>query len=122
MFTDPFFNGFGKASAVNDTRFHNYSGDYARGRTYDAAQDGTVQNFLELSAELGAKNSWHLRSRGPDNDYEARSSGWADYIRFRGQRGTGANGDGGIAAQYDPTNGTASGGDIARFGREGIPN
>lgn len=121
VFADPFFSGFGDASVVNDTRYYNYSGDYAKGRTYDAAQDGSVESFLALSAELGAKNSWHLRSRGPDTDYERRSTGWADYIRYRGQPGAGTTGNGGIDAQYDPTNGTVSGGDIPRFGREGLP-
>lgn len=119
-FKDPFFSGFGNASTVNDTRYYNYSGDYGRGRTYDASQDGSVDGFLTLSAELSGKNGYHLRSRGPDTDYEKRSDAWADYIRYRGKRGQGAGGSGGIAATYDPTNGTISGGDIARFGREGI--
>lgn len=120
VFKDPFFNGFGKASTVNDTRFYNYSGDYGRGRTYDASQDGSPAQFLALSAYLVNINGYHLRSRGPDTDYERRSDGWADYIFYRGRAGAGSNGDGGIAAVYDATNGTTSGGDIPRFGREGI--
>lgn len=94
-FKDPFFSGFGKASAVNDTRYYNYSGDYGRGRTYDASQDGSVATFLALSAHLAGVNGFHLRSRGPDSDYERRSDGWADYIFYRGRSGGGTNGDGG---------------------------
>lgn len=120
VFKDPFFNGLGKASPVNDTRFYNYSGDYGKGRTYDATQDGSVAQFLGLSAHLAGVNGFHLRSRGPDTDYERRSDGWADYIFYRGRSGGGINGDGGIAAVYDATNGTLSGGDIPRFGRDGI--
>jgi prepilin-type N-terminal cleavage/methylation domain-containing protein len=121
VFADPFFSGFGKASVVNDTRYYNYSGDYARGRTYDSTQDGSTANFLALSDILGQINGWHLRSRGPDTDYERRSDGWADYILYRGRAGAGTTGDGGLGARYDATNGTVSGGDIARFGREGLP-
>jgi len=119
VFADPFFSGFGKASTVNDTRYYNYSGDYARGRTYDPSQDGSVADFLALSAELGAKQ-WHLRSRGPDTDYETRASGWADYIRYDGKPGAGVTGNGGIITVYDPTNGSVSNGDLARFGAGGI--
>ena len=119
VFADTFFSGLGKASPVNDTKFYNYSGDYRNGRTYDSSQDGSVSDFLTLSAELGNLNGWHLRSRGPDGDYERRTDGWADFIRFRGRAGTATTGNGGLSAQYDPTNGTTSGGDIARFGREG---
>lgn len=118
-FQDPFFSGFGKASVVNDTKFYNYSGDYGRGRTYDATQDGSVGNFLAISAALANINGYHLRSRGPDTDYERRADGWADYILYRGGKG-GADGSGGIAAVYDVTNGTASSGDVIRFGFEGI--
>jgi prepilin-type N-terminal cleavage/methylation domain-containing protein len=121
-FKDPFFAGFGKASTVNDTRYYNYSGDYGRGRTYDASQDGSVASFLVLSAELANTNGWHLRSRGPDLDYERRVDGWSDLLRYRGRKGTGSDGSGGINAAYDVTNGTTSGGDLARFGREGIFN
>ncbi len=120
VFKDPFFSGFGHASPVNDTRYYNYSGDYGRGRTYDASQDGSVQNFLALSAHLANVNGYHLRSRGPDGDYERRIDGWADYIFYRGRAGGGANGNGGISAVYDPSNGTTSSGDVPRFGREGI--
>jgi len=118
-FGDPFFTTFGKASTVNDTRYYNYSGDYGRGRTYDASQDGSVSNFLAVSALLQNINGYHLRSRGPDSDYERRIDGWADYIMYRGGRG-GSDGTGGIAAVYDVSNGTTSGGDIIRFGYEGI--
>ena len=124
VFADVFFSSFGKngTSVVNDTRYFNYSGDYAKGRCYDSTQDGSAAAFLTLSEELGQINSWHLRSRGPDGDYERRSDGWADLILYRGKRGTPAQNSNGIRAYYDPTNGTASGGDIARFGREGIAN
>lgn len=119
-FSDPFFSSYGLASAVNDTKFYNYSGDYLRGRTYDASQDaGGPAGFQALSQELFQINGYHLRSRGPDADYETRAGGWADYIRWRGSAGQGANGDGGYSALYDPTNGTNSSGDIARFGKEG---
>lgn len=120
VFKDPFFSGFGQASVVNDTRYYNYSGDYGRGRTYDAGQDGSVADFLALSAVLANINGYHLRSRGPDVDYERRIDGWADLIRYRGQPGAGATGNGGIDAAYDATNGTKSSGDITRFGREGL--
>lgn len=120
VFKDPFFSGFGKASAVNDTRFYNYSGDYGVGRTYDASQDGSVADFLILSAELRNTNGYHLRSRGPDTDYERRSDGWADLIRYRGAPGQGPTGNGGLDSVYDATNGTNSSGDVPRFGKEGL--
>ncbi len=118
-FKDPFFQGFQPAttSIVNDTRFYNYSGDYWQGRTYDAAQDGSITAFEETSRALQAVGAWHLRSRSTDGDYERRSDGWADFIRFRGENGLGTTGNGGINAVYDPTNGTISNGDIARFGK-----
>ena len=119
VFADTFFNGYGKASAVNDTKYYNYSGDYLRGRTYDASQDGSVSNFLAASQLLSGDNGFHLRSRGPDGDYEPRSQGWADYILQHGQPGTGANVDVGLSALFDPTNGTASSGDIIRLGQQG---
>lgn len=122
VFKDPFFSDFGKASPVNDTRYYNYSGDYGKGRTYDATQDGSVANFLAVSSALANINGFHLRSRGPDTDYEKRSDGWSDFIMYRGRPGTGATGNGGINAAYDATNGTLSGGDLARFGREGMAN
>jgi len=122
VFGDPFFSGFGVASPVNDTRYYNYSGDYGKGRTYDASQDGSVASFLALSAILANLNGYHLRSRGPDTDYERRVDGWADFILYRGAPGQGTNGDGGLTALYDATNGTNSSGDVVRLGREGIWN
>jgi prepilin-type N-terminal cleavage/methylation domain-containing protein len=121
VFADPFFQGFGKngTSTVNDTRYYNYSGDYAKGRVYDAAQDGSTANFRTLSDDLFSKNGYHLRSRGPDGDYERRSDGWADYIRYNGDT-VAAPPDGGLRAVYEATNGTVSTGDIARFGKTGI--
>lgn len=124
VFTDPFFTGFGvnSTSVVNDTRYYNYSGDYYFGRIYDAVQDGDVVAFEQKSKFLAEKNHWHLRSRGPDNDYERRSGGWADYLEFHGAPGTGSGGTGGIQALYDPTNGTASNGDVVRIGTLGVVN
>lgn len=123
VFADPFFRAFGvnQTSVVNDTRYYNYSGDYMKGRVYDASQDTDgIDAFLALSARLFQQNAYHLRSRGPDTDYERRSDGWTDYITYRGQPGTGKTGNGGIGSVYDPTNGTVSSGDLIRFGREGI--
>ncbi|MCC7392798.1 prepilin-type N-terminal cleavage/methylation domain-containing protein [Candidatus Sumerlaeota bacterium] len=119
VFRDPFFAGIGKngTSIVNDTKYYNYSGDYVGGRIYDAAQDGSVAQFEATSAALRQVSGWHLRSRGPDSDYERRIDGWADLIRYRGTPGTGTTGNGGIGAVYDPTNGTKSSGDISRFGK-----
>jgi prepilin-type N-terminal cleavage/methylation domain-containing protein len=117
VFRDPFFAGFGKADIVNDTRFYNYSGDYFGGRTYRPASDGSVANFEAASLILQQVGGWHVRSRATDGDYEGRAQGWGDFIRWRGEAGRGANGDGGLSAVYDPTNGTISGGDIARFGK-----
>lgn len=124
-FTDPFFTQFdlNSTSVVNDTRYYNYSGNYAIGRVYDASQDGTDLLAFELiSKKLFERNHWHLRSRGPDNDYERRSNGWADFLEFGGAPGTGTGGTGGIQSIYDPTNGTVSQGDIVRTGAEGIVN
>ena len=124
VFADPFFQGFLKnnTSVVNDTRYYNYSGDYWEGRTYDAVQDGAISAFEANSRILQQRNGWHLRSRGSDGDYEARSNGWGDFLTFRGQAGTGTLGDGGLRSVYDPTNGTISGGDISRFGKGGASN
>jgi prepilin-type N-terminal cleavage/methylation domain-containing protein len=125
-FADPFFREFNlnSTSVVNDTRYYNYSGDYRWGRIYDAAQDGSIADFLATSISLAEKNHWHLRSRGPDNDYERRINGWADYLAFHGVPNTGtvAPFDGGLSALYDPTNGTTSSGDIARVGTLGVSN
>ena len=125
VFRDPFFQGFqkGGTTPVNDTRYYNYSGDYAKGRTYVPALDGAANAFADLSNELKDKHGYHLRGRGPDGDYESRAAGWADYIRYTGAAGTGTStptGDGGLKAVYDATNGTVSSGDIARFGKDGI--
>lgn len=120
VFADPFFQGFKPltTSIVNDTRYYNYSGDYYAGRTYDAAQDGgDLAAFENLSRQLQEVGAWHLRSRSTDGDYERRTDGWADLILYRGQAGVGPSGNGGINAAYDPTNGTISNGDIARFGK-----
>ncbi len=97
--------------------FCNYSGDYFTGRAYDAAQDGDLVAFEATSKALQAVGGWHTRSRGPDGDYERRSDGWADFIRFRGQACAGTTTNGGINANYDPSNGTISSGDVARFGK-----
>jgi prepilin-type N-terminal cleavage/methylation domain-containing protein len=123
VFTDPFFRNFNVegTNIVNDTRYYNYSGDYYGGRTYRPASDGPVALFEQSSLELQQLGGWHLRSRGPDGDYEPRSNGWADYIKFRGEPGKGSSLNGGINAAYDPTNGTVSGGDIARFGKGANP-
>ena len=124
VFADPFFRAFGVGgtSAVNDTRFYNYSGDYLTGRIFDPAQD--AQPAFGLDAIIfDERNHFHLRGRGPDNDYESRSTGgWADYLKFHGAAGTGAALDGGIHTLYDPTNGTASSGDLVRFGSDGVKN
>ncbi|MBX7245742.1 MAG: type II secretion system protein GspG [Candidatus Sumerlaeaceae bacterium] len=122
VFTDPFFKGFGlgNTSTVNDTRFYNYSGDYYYGRIYDASQDGAISTYAERVQLLNQKNHWHLRSRGPDGAYSRRSAGWEDFLVYHGQPGTGANGDGGYGAIYDPTNGTVSYGDVVRFGTDGV--
>jgi prepilin-type N-terminal cleavage/methylation domain-containing protein len=119
VFADPFFRAFRTpgTNVVNDTRFYNYSGDYWQGRIYQASSDGSVTQFEATSKALQQAAGWHLRSRGPDGDYEARSNGWADVILYRGQAGAGTSGNGGLNAIYDPTNGTASGGDIARFSK-----
>ena len=119
VFADPFFRAFRVAgtNVVNDARFYNYSGDYWQGRVYQASSDGSVAQFEATSKALQQVAGWHLRSRGTDGDYEPRANGWADVIRFRGEPGTGSSGNGGINAIYDPTNGTISGGDIARFAK-----
>jgi prepilin-type N-terminal cleavage/methylation domain-containing protein len=119
VFADPFFRGFGQGGTnlVNDTRFYNYSGDYWQGRIYQPSSDGSVTQFEATSRQLQQVSGWHVRSRSTDGDYEARANGWADVILFRGQEGAGTSGNGGINAIYDPTNGTISGGDIARFGK-----
>ncbi len=124
VFTDPFFRGFDVAqtSIVNDTRYYNYSGDYYYGRIYDAVQDGAVSTYEQRVARLNQLNHWHLRSRGPDGDYERRSNGWEEYLEFHGAPGTGTSGTGGIAALYDATNGTVSNGDLVRFGSDGQKN
>ena len=125
VFTDPFFKGFkvNGTSLVNDTRFYNYSGDYYYGRIYDSAQDGSTAQFAQTSNDLRNLNHWHLRSRGPDTDYESRSAGgWADFLAYHGQGGAGTTGDGGIHALYDATNGTASSGDVVRLGSDGVKN
>ncbi|CAN5190173.1 hypothetical protein BH09SUM1_BH09SUM1_06960 [soil metagenome] len=117
VFADPYFTGYQKSgtSVVNDTRYYNYSGDYYGGRIFDSAQDGP--DFETTSKALQQKAGWHLRSRGPDGDYESRlTGGWADLILYRGTPGVGST-DGGLKAAYDPTNGTVSNGDIARFGK-----
>jgi len=106
---------------VNDTRYYNYSGDYLLGRIYDSTQDGAVNTYYQRVFLLSDRNHWHLRSRGPDADYERRSAGWEDFLVYHGAPGTGTNGEGGIAILYDPTNGTVSNGDIVRFGSSGIP-
>jgi prepilin-type N-terminal cleavage/methylation domain-containing protein len=123
VFTDPFFRGFGVngTQAVNDTRFYNYSGDYFEGRTYQPSSDGSVAQFEAASRELREVGGWHVRSRATDGDYERRSDGWGEFIRWRGTPGRGQSGTGGINAVYDPTNGTISGGDIARFGKGSNP-
>jgi len=124
VFADPFFQGFqiNGTNIVNDTRYYNYSGDYYGGRTYvDAATDGAIPDFENLSRILSERNGWHIRSRGPDGDYERRSDGWGDFLRWRGEWGQGSTApDGGQRSVYDPTNGTTSGGDISRFGKGGI--
>ena len=121
VFTDPFFRGFDpvNTSVVNDTRFYNYSGDYYYGRIYDAQQDGPVPTYAQRVERLNALNHWHVRSRGPDGDYERRSNGWEEFLEFRGAPGTGPSGTGGSGALYDATNGTVSSGDIVRFGAGG---
>jgi prepilin-type N-terminal cleavage/methylation domain-containing protein len=124
VFADPFFAGFGVSgtSVVNDTRYYNYSGDYYFGRIYDASQDGALSTYEDRVKKLNQLNHWHLRSRGPDRDYERRSAGWEEYLEFHGSAGTGPSGTGGIGILYDPTNGTASNGDIVRFGSDGVKN
>lgn len=119
VFADPFFRGFGigATNIVNDTQFYNYSGDYYGGRTYRAASDGSIEAFEQASRILQQVGGWHVRSRGPDGDYEPRANGWADFIFHRGGAGLGSSGNGGINAVYDPSNGTVSDGDIARFGK-----
>ncbi|MBI1289750.1 prepilin-type N-terminal cleavage/methylation domain-containing protein [bacterium] len=119
VFADPFFRNFGVngTNIVNDTRYYNYSGDYYKGRTYRASSDGSISQFEATSRLLQQVGGWHLRSRGPDGDYEPRSNGWSDFILYRGQSNQGTSGNGGINAVYDPTNGTVSDGDIARFGK-----
>jgi prepilin-type N-terminal cleavage/methylation domain-containing protein len=134
VFADPFFQAFGKASKVNDTKFYNYSGDYYSGRIYDSTQDGSSApggEFEVRSNYLKQKNRWHLRSRGPDTDYEKRSEGWEQFLVYAGG-GSNANPqptgapiawtDGGNSARYDATNGTASNGDVIRFGSDGVKN
>jgi hypothetical protein len=123
VFQDPFFKGFDETannantSLVNDTRYYNYSGDYLNGRIYDSSQDGSIDVFRATSEQLSALNHWHLRSRGPDGNYSKRSVGWADYLLYHGTPGTGATStNGGLDSLYDPTNGTASKGDIVRLG------
>lgn len=124
VFADPFFRNFGvnSTSLVNDTRYYNYSGDYYKGRIYDVSQDGPVNLYAIRVQRLNDLNHWHLRSRGPDTDYERRSVGWEEYLEFHGQQGSGPSGSGGIGALYDPTNGTMSNGDIVRFGSDGAKN
>lgn len=127
VFADPYFRTFGLASPVNDTRFYNYSGDYYYGRIYDSSQDGAVIAYKDRMAYLQERNHWHLRSRGPDTDYEKRSEGWEDYLVNHGIPSTGtqtpiASATGGISVLYDPTNGTASNGDIVRLGSDGVKN
>jgi hypothetical protein len=123
VFKDPFFTGFNNnTSLVNDTRFYNYSGDYYYGRIYDQAQDGDVDAFEIKSRQLAEENRWHLRGRGPDGDYEKRSTGWADYLEFHGAADTGTTQNGGLDALYDPSNGTTSSGDIVLLGTLGRVN
>jgi prepilin-type N-terminal cleavage/methylation domain-containing protein len=133
VFADPFFVTFGKASPVNDTKFYNYSGDYYNGRIFDSTQDGSSAaggDFEIRSQYLRQKNRWHLRSRGPDTDYEKRSEGWEQFLVYGGASSSTpqpagapiAYTDGGNSARYDATNGTASNGDIIRFGSDGTKN
>ncbi|MCX7017480.1 MAG: prepilin-type N-terminal cleavage/methylation domain-containing protein [bacterium] len=124
VFRDPFFTEFGRnsTSLVNDTRYYNYSGDYYYGRIYDASQDGGIDAYQQRVIRLNMLNHWHLRARGPDGDYERRSQGWEEYLEFHGARGAGPSGTGGIDILYDPTNGTASNGDLVRFGSDGVKN
>lgn len=84
-----------------------------------------------MSQQLAERNHWHLRSRGPDGDFEARKSGgWADYLLYHSAAGQGGNAaatppipaDGGSHALYDPSNGTLSNGDIVRLGSDGAVN
>ena len=123
VFKDPFFSGFsvGGTSVVNDTRYYNYSGDYVNGRVYDAGQDGAdTAAFLTLSQKLAEINHWHLRSRGPDGDYEARKAGgWAGGDPSATPP---VPADGGSHALYDASNGTLSSGDIVRLGSDGAAN
>lgn len=132
VFTDPFFQGFGKdTSPVNDTKYFNYSGDYYSGRIYDSTQDNPLNAFEVRSNYLKQKNRWHLRSRGTDGDYEKRAGGWEQFLVYGGQ-GSASNpqpagapvayADGGNSARYDVTNGTISNGDIVRFGSDGVKN
>lgn len=124
VFSDPFFRGFriNQTSVVNDTRYYNYSGDYYKGRIYDSTQDGDIATYGARVNKLNQINHWHLRSRGPDSDYERRSAGWEEYLEFHGAAGTGTSGSGGVAILYDATNGTVSNGDIVRFGTDGVKN
>ncbi|MDX2176343.1 MAG: prepilin-type N-terminal cleavage/methylation domain-containing protein [Candidatus Sumerlaeia bacterium] len=120
---DPFFKGFnlGGTSIANDVRWYNYSGDYFGGRTYQPSTDGTVEQFEATSRALQQKTGWHLRSRGPDGLFATRTEGNSDFLLYHGQAGAGPTGNGGINVLYDPTNGTASRGDLYRLGLGRVP-
>lgn len=67
-------------------------------RLTDAMKASPV--FYHLPDERPKKGRWALFSRGPDLDYEVAIE----------------EGGGGLLQRYDPTNGTVSNGDLARFG------
>jgi len=117
VFADPFFTTHEEdsqtgASLNNNHSNYNFSGDYVTGFTATSAA------FLFETAELWSNNSgWHIRSRGPDRNYQ--TPGWGLAIAWQGNPPLGATHNGGITAFYDPTNGTISTGDIVRFGKGG---
>lgn len=114
FFTDHTQDSQSGASLNNNHSNYNFSGDYYTGFTTISAAWFTEQTALEWREEGG----WHIRSRGPDRNYQ--TPGWGNAIwKNSGDEDLVGNGVLGILAYYDPSNGTISTGDVVRFGKNG---